>query len=762
VTAPATARPAAPPPSVAPDAPRDVLAVVGAGAAVLLASAPVTAVVQGGSWFVQAAIMVGLVTAVGLVPARIPAPAVVLLQGAAWLALVATLFTTEAVLGVLPGPAAVAELGGLLRQAAEQVEVGIAPVPATPGILLLTTGAIGLVAILVQAVAVGAGAPAAAGVPLLAAFAVPTALGEDLLPWWSPAAATVGFGTLLVVRAGARRRLPGGAVLVAAALGVGLLVGAAAPMIGTAGRFEAGVGGGPGGAIGLSPFTALRGQLQETAPRELFRVRGLPEPTYLRALTLREFVPELGWRAGRPDPGVPLPGAVPAPADIPGTPVSVEITNVGFRDYWLPVYGLPRAFAGLPAGTFAYDPASGTAYTSRVREQEGWTQSAVLPEPTAEALRAGGNGAEELPSVYLETRGVDPRVGALAAEVTAGADTDFDRALALADWFAGPGSEFGYSMRTAPGTGDDALVEFLTVGRVGYCEQFASAMAVMLRTLDVPARVAVGFTGGTDAGEFRSVSTADAHAWVEAWLPGQGWTLFDPTPLSDGRAIVPGYVQEARGQGGAGPDELDPRALEPVQVPSPEADAAPDVTAPADAGAPAPEASGGEGLARWPAVVAAAALLLALLPAGVRRRERDRRLAAVAAGGPGAADAGWAELLAASTDRGVAARASDTVRGSARRIVREHHLDGDAQQALREVVVAVEAAWYGVGDRSADRDGPEPGALGAAVRIVLAGIAAGSPLPLRGRLLPRSMLAGHPLRRLPAVREPDGAAATRT
>ena len=95
-------------------------------------------------------------------------------------------------------------------------------------------------------------------------------------------------------------------------------------------------------------------------------------------------------------------------------------------------------------------------------------------------------------------------------------------------WFTGPGSSFTYDLSTAPGNGDDALVEFLTSGRRGYCEQFASAMAVMLRTLGVPARVAVGFTGGRDAAGARSVGTADAHAWVEAWFPGAGWTTFDP------------------------------------------------------------------------------------------------------------------------------------------------------------------------------------------------------------------------------------------
>ena len=116
--------------------------------------------------------------------------------------------------------------------------------------------------------------------------------------------------------------------------------------------------------------------------------------------------------------------------------------------------------------------------------------------PTAEALRVGDGDADGVDPAFLSTDGVDPRVAAIAREVTADAPTGFDRAVALTEWFSGPGSPFTYDLATAPGNGDDALVEFLTTGRRGYCEQFASAMAVMLRTLGVPARVAVGFTGG--------------------------------------------------------------------------------------------------------------------------------------------------------------------------------------------------------------------------------------------------------------------------
>jgi hypothetical protein len=138
----------------------------------------------------------------------------------------------------------------------------------------------------------------------------------------------------------------------------------------------------------------------------------------------------------------------------------------------------------------------------------------------------------------------------------------------------------------------------------------------------------------------------------------------------------------------------------------------------------------------WPFLLAGVVVLLlggVLTPAYLRDRARKQRLAAVAAGGPGAASAGWAELLAESTDRGVPAKESDTVRAAARRLVREHHLDGAAQQHLRQVVGLVEASWYGGVH-------PAAGVLTEPLAGVLAAVATASPLSVRERLLPRSVL----------------------
>ena len=275
---------------------------VWAGIALLLAGSPVAAVVQGTSWWGYAAGAVALVVAVGLLGALRPAsPALIAVAQLATLAgLVTALFTDSGVVRVLPGTAAAGELSALVVDAATQIRTEVAPVPVTPAMLLLVTLAFGVTAVAVHAVTVGAAAPAAAGVLLLAVFAVPTALADDLLPTWMLVAAAAGFGLLLFARPGpppGRRRWrpgAGGAATVAAAIVLALGAGVVAAAVGTAGRFPSsgGAGAGRGTEIGLSPFTALRGELQKATPTELFRVDGLPRPAYLRALTLSTYVPD--------------------------------------------------------------------------------------------------------------------------------------------------------------------------------------------------------------------------------------------------------------------------------------------------------------------------------------------------------------------------------------------------------------------------------------------------------------------------------------
>jgi protein-glutamine gamma-glutamyltransferase len=122
----------------------------------------------------------------------------------------------------------------------------------------------------------------------------------------------------------------------------------------------------------------------------------------------------------------------------------------------------------------------------------------------------------------------DLRIRALARQ-WAGDGDDRTEALRILTHLR---SGFNYTLDMPRVPPRDPLANFLFVRKAGYCEYFASAMAVMLRTLGIPSRVATGFQSGyfNDVSGMYVIRASDAHAWVEAWIDGQGWRTFDPTP----------------------------------------------------------------------------------------------------------------------------------------------------------------------------------------------------------------------------------------
>lgn len=153
---------------------------------------------------------------------------------------------------------------------------------------------------------------------------------------------------------------------------------------------------------------------------------------------------------------------------------------------------------------------------------------------TAERLRQSDAVAMELsPALqarYLQLPArVPQRVLDLASSATAGAATTYDKVLALEAWMA-ENTSYTLDIPRLP-AGADAVEQYLFVDRRGFCEQIGSALVVMLRSLGVPARLAVGFTPG-ERNPFTGlweVKAKNAHAWAEVWFPGIGWQAFDPT-----------------------------------------------------------------------------------------------------------------------------------------------------------------------------------------------------------------------------------------
>ncbi len=152
------------------------------------------------------------------------------------------------------------------------------------------------------------------------------------------------------------------------------------------------------------------------------------------------------------------------------------------------------------------------------------------PPPLEEAERA---------ALISLPEGLDPRIAELARTQLAGEQDPLRAGRRLETWLQ---STFRYTL-DLPETEGDPLAHFLFERRAGHCEYFASALAVMLRTQGIPARVATGFYGGerTDDDGTYVLRAGDAHAWTQVWVDGRGFVNLDATPAA-GRAARPSAV----------------------------------------------------------------------------------------------------------------------------------------------------------------------------------------------------------------------------
>jgi hypothetical protein len=161
--------------------------------------------------------------------------------------------------------------------------------------------------------------------------------------------------------------------------------------------------------------------------------------------------------------------------------------------------------------------------------------TSLLPiVPPAQLRAVSAPYPDIIRALYLQLPPLDPRIPKLARQIASGSSNNYDKAANIERYLK---TRLGYTLDlTGPPTADP-LAYFLFVRRAGHCEYFASAMTVMLRSLEIPARYATGFLPGqfNDLGGDYIVRASDAHAWVEAYFPGYGWITFDPTPAADDR-----------------------------------------------------------------------------------------------------------------------------------------------------------------------------------------------------------------------------------
>lgn len=702
----------------------DVRTPVAAAAATLLAALALSPVLSSGTWVRPAvdAVLVVLLTGLALryagqaiadrtfprrpVPAPLAALGTVLVpvgQLAALTGYLIARFTSPGgVRALVPTPDGIGALLAVLRDGADEIREQTAPALPVAALMALIALFVGLVAVVVDLLAVEGQRAALAGPTLLVLFGVPVfTLGGDigLVPVVGPAA-----GLAVLLWADQSRRLAAAARSSgrhSAAGGTAVRIGLVAVLIGVLGGgmlptlAEGSLSGGPGGAgstgTALDPVANMVGELTRNNPIDLLRVETpVRDPGYLRSVTVDRYDAAAGWSLGAPGALLPLDAQLPRTHDeASARPVAARIEALGHDDRFLPVPVSPlQVRLGGDGDGWGYDPLTGTVAGSGVTSEDRvyeTTASEVRPTPeqlaAAPPLRPG-----DLQERFLALPPLDPRVTAQVEQLVGGVEGGYARVRAILDFLTDPASGFRYALSTPPGTSGDDLVDFLT-GRRGYCEQYAGAMAVMVRAAGMPARVALGYTPGTvqDDGS-RLITSDDAHAWVEVYFSGLGWVPFDPTPIDvDRRAELPWAPRVTAEERPTPTPELpalppDLALLDPVSPLGPDLGSADPGTT---------DAAPGDGTS-WPARVGVVLLLAASagLPAGLRLLQRRRRVAL------GTAGALWDELTATADDLGVSRDPSWTPR-EAGRALGERSAGSGGAEAIARLARAEEMSSYG-------------------------------------------------------------------
>ena len=704
-----------------------IVRTVGALVASALAALPLCQLLSDRGWLLDVWLSMAIVIApalllrsVGRTPGALQVwPGIVLLVPF----LTARFVPRDAWLGCVPTRSTWHQLAALLHDLHRTTRDGVAPVHSTIAIKLALCAMLGLLAALVDLIAVVGRHGALAGVPLLVVYTISGAVPKRVVAWPYFVLSALGFMLLLaldarddlnswghrVPRPGRQRGGPAAAIsgprIAALSIVVAVLVPLIAPRHPTnllSNLFRNTSTGGIGGFGALSgtgsidPFAALKGQLVRPKTATLATVMitgavGTVQPFYLRENVLSDFV-GTGWAPAPAGHGIAdsldLPFAtVPdgAPNASGSFTATVRVANLTGNP---PVFAVPRDITGLDSAT-TWSPQDQLVLGSSVHRGEIYTEQVSQPEPTLAELSAAPPQTGAALSTWLDLPTMPDALTTLVDNLTANATTPFGKASAISNFFLAPANHFRYSLATTAGDSGNDLVDFLHT-RSGYCQQYAAAMAVMLRLAGVPARVVLGYThAAPDAASTFTITTDDAHAWVEAFFADIGWVPFDPTPL----AGIPG-----------GANDLAYASHSPAPPSAASTPAANEPTANHSLSGSAPGAGSRHGASAssvrgWlmPALVIGVITLVVVIPWLARRRRRGVRLRAARGGDP---DPLWAELSDTATDLGYVWSAVRTPRQVVRWLQRPV---GDAAESLRELADAVEQHRYGP-SRTAVRD----------------------------------------------------------
>jgi len=520
-----------------------------------------------------------------------------------------------------------------------------------------------------------------AGLPLLAVYCVPISVIGGGVSWLVFLFAAAGFLLMMFLHESAHitrwGRPLGGTSTTADPQGFGVSTGASKASATTVGSVAVvlavvlpifiptlhldglglfGPGGSGDGVKVVNPILDMRRDLHRGKDIPLLQVTtDDPDPSYMRIAVLKEFN-GVEWTSGNREivSGQTATGLVPTESGLnaPTRAYNYEATaSNDFDSTWLPtMFPVSNVVA---TGSWHYDRTTmDFISTNDATNTAGlsYRMTAAKPILSSFSMVHSLTAPLDVQAPYTALPSSVPgSVKALAEKVTDGAKSRFESAVMLQRWFRTDGG-FRYSLKSADSgsvSSTSALLNFLGKGpgsRVGFCEQFASAFAIMARTLQLPSRVAVGFLEPSKTGKDTFVYSAhDMHAWPEVYFKGSGWVRFEPTPSTRASA-VPAYTN--------GPVR---KPTDPSSALSAggrlTTDPASASAAPAQQGNQStPTVSSGTHVP-WMAllvgfVVLALLVLLGLVPSTVRNARRRRRL-------EGGAEEAWAELRDSAIDLGV-------------------------------------------------------------------------------------------------------------
>ncbi|MBA2313469.1 MAG: transglutaminase domain-containing protein, partial [Actinobacteria bacterium] len=485
-------------------------------------------------------------------------------------------FEADATLFGLPTYDAVTRLWDAVTRAVSLSEIDFAPIPSRPGYVILVVAGMWIAAAVGEVAAFRWRRPLLASLPALVLFGYAVIVGSGtgttlmvlifligLLTFWGLESShrISSWGRWIPTFEGKAvepssvsgrvgRRM--GASCIACALVVPILV----PAFSDGFSWRSGMGTGPGsgsGGVGggdINLLVSLVPNRLRQSPQKLFEVAS-EEEAYWRLVSLDQFDGET-WQPPA-EASVSASAGFVANTEVLERPtdrrVVQEFRLEGLRGDYLPAaaepVGLEFPAGDLSLGDVALSPShQDIQLEGGIQDDLTYTVESLAPDPSYGELNASVPGIPgQAPARVAQS--LTAPVEALRDRWIAGATTDFENLVAIQSQLR----KFDYDIDVEDQSSADYLETFLTDTRAGYCQQFATAFALLSRSLGYPTRVSVGFLPGErdDNGDFQ-VTGEDAHAWPEVYFGTYGWVPFEPTPRP-GLAQPPDYTNIPQGTG---------------------------------------------------------------------------------------------------------------------------------------------------------------------------------------------------------------------